>query len=69
MVLADDLTGWDEYRAATGPVELDREALDLYARMWALADIASFVTQLRRPHTDTEDSRHAYAALEHYLGG
>jgi Phosphotransferase enzyme family len=69
MVLGDDLTGWDEYRAAAGPVELDREAFDLHRRMWALADIASFVTQLRRPHADTEDSRHAYAALEHYLGG
>jgi spectinomycin phosphotransferase len=68
MVLGADLTGWDEYRAAAGDVELDREALDLYRRMWALADIASFVAQLRRPHADTVDMQHALGALEFYLG-
>lgn len=68
MVLDDDLTGWDEYRAAAGPVELDREALGLYRRLWALADIASFIATLRRPHEDTTDMRHAYEALVHYLG-
>jgi len=67
MVLDDDLTGWDEYRATAGPVELDYEALGLYRRLWALADIASFVTTLRRPHADTTDMRHAYEALVHYL--
>ncbi|HEX5250849.1 MAG TPA: phosphotransferase [Gaiellales bacterium] len=68
MVLDDDLTGWAEYRTAAGPVELDHEALGLYRRLWALADIASFVTTLRRPHTDTTDMRHAYEALVYYLG-
>ena len=68
MVLDDDVTGWDEYRAVAGPVELDRDALDLYRRLWALADIASFTAILRRPHADTEDMRHAYGALESYLG-
>ena len=68
MVLDDDLTGWDEYRAAAGPVELDHEALGLYRRLWALADIASFVTTLRRPHADTTDMRHAHEALLYYLG-
>jgi len=67
MVLDDDLSGWDEYRATAGPVELDYEALGLYRRLWALADIASFVTTLRRPHADTTDMRHAYEALVHYL--
>jgi spectinomycin phosphotransferase len=67
MVLDEDLTGWDEYRAAAGPVDLDREALGLYRRLWALADIASFVTTLRRPHMDTTDMRHAYEALVYYL--
>ena len=33
MVLDDDLTGWDEYRAAAGPVDLDRETLGLYQRL------------------------------------
>ena len=51
----------------TGPVELDHEALGLYRRLWALADIASFVTTLRRPHADTTDMRHAYEALVSYL--
>ena len=68
MVLDDGLTGWDEYRAVAGPVELDRDALDLYRRLWALADIASFTAILRRPHADTEDMRHAYDALRSYLG-
>ena len=69
MVLDDDLTGWDEYCAAVGTVELDVEALALHRRMWALADIASFVAVLRRPHADTVDMRHALGALETYLGG
>jgi spectinomycin phosphotransferase len=70
MVLDDDLNGWDEYRAAAGgDVDLDMDALGLYRRMWALADIASFVAILRRPHADTVDMRHALEALEFYLGG
>jgi spectinomycin phosphotransferase len=68
MVLDDDLTGWDEYRAAAGPVELDLDALGFYRRLWALADIASFTAVLRRPHVDTTDMRHAYEALVCYLG-
>ncbi len=39
MVLDDDLTGWDEYREIAGPVELDLEALGLYRRLWAPADM------------------------------
>jgi hypothetical protein len=68
MVLDDDMTGWDEYREIAGPVELDLEALGLYRRLWALADIASYVATLRRPHADTTDMRGAYEALVHYLG-
>jgi spectinomycin phosphotransferase len=68
MVLDDDLTGWDEYRAAAGPVDLDPDALGFYRRLWALADIASFTAVLRRPHADTTDMRHAYEALAYYLG-
>jgi spectinomycin phosphotransferase len=67
MILDDDLTGWDEYRAVAGPVELDRDALGLYHRLWALADIASFTAILRRPHADTTDMRGAYEALGSYL--
>jgi hypothetical protein len=68
MVLDDELTGWEEYRAAAGPVELDLDALGLYRRLWALADIASFTAVLRRPHEDTVDMRHAHDALVSYLG-
>jgi hypothetical protein len=68
MVLNDDLTGWDEYRAAAGPVDLDLDALGFYRRLWALADIASFTAVLRRPHAHTTDMRHAYEALVYYLG-
>ena len=68
MVLDEELTGWEEYRAAAGPVELDFDALGLYRRLWALADIASFTAVLRRQHADTTDIRHAYEALVYYLG-
>jgi spectinomycin phosphotransferase len=68
MVLDDELTGWEEYRAAAGPVELDLDALGVYRRLWALADIASFTAVLRRPHEDTVDMRHAHDALVSYLG-
>jgi spectinomycin phosphotransferase len=68
MVLDDDLTGWDEYRTAAGPVTLDRDALEFYRCLWALADIASFTAVLRRPHRNTRDMRHAYEALVYYLG-
>ena len=69
MVLDDGLTGWDEYRAAAADVALDLAALGLHRRMWALADIASFVALLRRSHADTTDTRKAVAALRTYLGG
>lgn len=68
MVLDAEFTGWEQYRAVAGDVELDIDALNFYRRLWALADIASFTTTLRRPHEDTIDMRHAYGALAHYLG-
>jgi spectinomycin phosphotransferase len=68
MVLDFSFTGWETYRAVAGDVELDIETLNLYRRLWALADIASFVTTLRRPHVHSVDMRHAYGALQHYLG-
>lgn len=68
MVLDHTFTGWKQYRTVARDVELDIEALNLYRRLWALADIASFVTTLRRPHEDTADMRHAHRALVSYLG-
>jgi spectinomycin phosphotransferase len=63
MVLDDEDTGWDEYRAAAGPVELDRAALRLYRDLWDLADIATFTVALRRRHEQTADSEHALDSL------
>jgi aminoglycoside phosphotransferase (APT) family kinase protein len=67
MVLDDAGTGWDEYRAVSGAVSLDRDALRLYRELWALADIASFTVALRRAHDQTEDAAHALGALRFYL--
>jgi spectinomycin phosphotransferase len=67
MVLDDELTGWDEYRAAAGPVELDRELLGLYRERWALAEICEYVSEFRQPHEETQDSRTAWTELREYL--
>ena len=67
MVLDYSFTGWKQYRAVAGDVELDVEALNLYRRLWVVADIASALATLRRPHTDTVYMRHVYRVLERYL--
>ena len=56
FVLDEDLTGLSEYVATTGPATLDREALDLFARWWNLADVCLFTAVFRRPHTRTADT-------------
>jgi spectinomycin phosphotransferase len=68
-VLDDELTGWDEYRAAAGEVTLRADAIDLYRRGWDLADIAIFAAQFRAPHERTEDTLVAFEGLSGYLGG
>lgn len=55
------------YRAATGR-SVDPAGLDLYRLWWELADIASFLDDLRRPHRDTEDAAAAWHHLRGYLG-
>jgi Phosphotransferase enzyme family len=67
MVLDDEMTGWDEYREAAGPVQLDREALGFYRERWALAEIAMYVAEFRRPHEDTADTAAAWQELNEYL--
>ena len=67
-ILGDDDAGWDDYRAVAGAVELDRNALGLYRRMWPLTDIVSYVTTLRRPHEETDDTHLALEVLVEYLG-
>jgi spectinomycin phosphotransferase len=51
-----DLSAWS---ALTG-MPVDTRAMAAYALAWTLADVASYVGQLRRPHADTRDSRAAY---------
>jgi spectinomycin phosphotransferase len=63
------LVGTDEatvsaYESAAG-VAVDRVLLGAYRLAWDLADVASFLDELRRPHDDTADTR---AAL-HFLTG
>jgi spectinomycin phosphotransferase len=67
LVLDDDLTGWDEYTAIVGDVELDREGLALAEERWALSDIALFVDVLRRPHADDDQTGKTFRSLRSYL--
>ena len=50
------------YEQLTGTT-LDRDALRAFRLLWATADVAAFVHQLRSPHDDSEDSRWALASL------
>jgi len=67
MVLDDDLTGWDEYRALAGAGDLDTETLALYRERWALAEICIYVSEFRRPHEETADTQVAWRELGAYL--
>ncbi|HET6318388.1 MAG TPA: phosphotransferase, partial [Chloroflexota bacterium] len=42
---------------------VDSAALRLYRLRWVLDDIASYLDQLRRPHTQSAKSAHAWRAL------
>jgi spectinomycin phosphotransferase len=50
-----DLSSWS---ARTG-ISVDTELLAAYALAWTLADVTSFVSELRAPHDDTGDARAA----------
>ncbi len=50
------------YVEATGH-RPDALALDFFRLTWDLADLAAFITVLRAPHRDTEDTRKALAGL------
>ncbi|BCJ34286.1 hypothetical protein Athai_17890 [Actinocatenispora thailandica] len=56
-----------EYARRTGR-SVSAAALELYRRWWALADIASYVTELRRPHDISADSTASWTYLNHHLG-
>lgn len=67
MTLDGDMTGWDEYREATGAVRLNEQALAFYRERWALAEICMYVTEFRRPHEESDDTRASWAELGEYL--
>jgi spectinomycin phosphotransferase/16S rRNA (guanine(1405)-N(7))-methyltransferase len=54
------------YEERTG-VGLDPRLLEAYRLRWDLADVASFVTELREPHVDDDDTRTAWAGLRSVL--
>lgn len=66
MLADDDPTIVDEYQRLAG-VEVDRDALELYRMWWDLCEIALYVDELRRPHQDTADTRHAFEQLARCL--
>jgi spectinomycin phosphotransferase len=69
MVLDEDLIGWDEYLSAAGVASLSPEAMELYRRLWDLADIGIYVAGFRRPHERTEDSVASWENLAACLPG
>jgi len=50
------------YEQRTG-VTLDREALRAFRLLWATADVAAFVHQLRSPHQQSENAEWALAGI------
>jgi spectinomycin phosphotransferase len=50
------------YERASG-IAVDRAALARYARVWDLADVASYLDQFRRPHVADADTEHAWSCL------
>ena len=39
----------------------------LYRERWALAEICIYVSEFRRPHQDTEDTRVSWQSLGEFL--
>jgi len=67
MVLDDELTGWEEYRAVLGDCALDRRIIELYRRWWDLADTAIYVALFRNPHERDANTVASWENLTHYL--
>lgn len=53
--------------AAAGGQPVDPAGIVLYRQWWALADVAAFVDDLRRPHGDGEDAAAALTCLASYF--
>jgi spectinomycin phosphotransferase len=69
MILDDNHNGWAEYSAASGASTLNLEAVQLYRKQWALAEIAIYIALFRRPHESTEDTSKSWRKLTQYLPG
>jgi spectinomycin phosphotransferase len=50
-------------------IAVSPEAVAFYRRLWVLADVAAFLTDLRSPHGDGEDAAAALRHLTGYLDG
>lgn len=61
-LVGEEPAGRRTYEERTGTVLEDR-LLEAYALGWDLADIATFVRDLRHPHDDDEDARTAWQGL------
>lgn len=62
MPVDDDPEAASRYTRETSR-QLDPAALDFFRLRWDLADLASFTTTLRSPHTDNADTRKACEGL------
>jgi spectinomycin phosphotransferase len=61
----DDDT-WARYERLTGR-QVDLDMVRMCTLVWALADVASFVEQLRASHTESVDDKRALVALQRQL--
>jgi spectinomycin phosphotransferase len=61
----DDDT-WARYERLTGR-QVDLDVVRMCTLVWALADVASFVAQLRASHTESVDNKRALVALRRQL--
>jgi spectinomycin phosphotransferase len=55
------------YRAASGH-DLDPDAISLYRLGWDLSDLAEYLTVLRSPHAENEDTRRALVGVANCAG-
>ncbi len=61
-----DDDAWARYERLTGR-RVDLDVVRMCRLLWALADVAAFVTQLRASHTESVDDRRALVALRRQL--
>ena len=65
-LVVDDEDERERYADETGH-RPDRNALELYALRWQLADIGIFLDLLRSPHVESADTEESWLSLDHCL--